>query len=98
MRDLIRGESPLEVNIDDDNQVFVLSGSVSISDTQKGVSGVAYEVSTADVYTGSYSFTPSGEEQTIPISGLLATENIVIAAIPNNYGLVSWNGAYLTIE
>ena len=49
-------------------------------------------------YEGSYEFTPSAEEQTIAISGKKATQDITINPIPQNYGLITWNGSYLTVS
>ena len=50
------------------------------------------------VYDGSYTFTPSAEEQTIQISGKQAAMDITIAAIPQTYGLITWNGSTLTVS
>jgi len=50
------------------------------------------------VYDGPYEITPAAEEQTIPIRGKQATADITIAAIPNNYGLISWDGSTLTVS
>lgn len=52
----------------------------------------------SDPYEGDYSFTPSDEEQVIPILGKTATQDIVINPIPSNYGLISWNGSTLTVS
>ena len=52
----------------------------------------------AQYYDGSYTFTPSAEAQTIEISGLLARDDITINPIPSNYGLVTWDGATLTVS
>lgn len=49
-------------------------------------------------YTGPYTFTPSGQAQTIEIGGLIAQENIQIEAVPNNYGLITWDGSTLTVS
>lgn len=49
-------------------------------------------------YDGAYSFTPSSEEQTIETAGLVLSENITIKPIPSNYGLITWNGATLTVS
>lgn len=64
----------------------------------------AYEFSIGEVihlggeqYTGSYEWTPSRARQIIPISGKQASANIVINPIPNNYGLVTYNGSTITI-
>lgn len=52
----------------------------------------------ADPYTGSYEYTPSADTQTIPILGKTATADIVINPIPNNYGLIGYNGSILTVS
>ena len=49
-------------------------------------------------YEGEYTFTPTDETQTIEINGLRATSNITINPIPNNYGLITWDGATLTVS
>lgn len=50
------------------------------------------------VYTGSYAWTPSTSSQTIPISGLKASSDITIDAIPSNYGLITWDGSKITVS
>ena len=52
----------------------------------------------AVLYTGEYEFIPSGEQQTIQINGRMAERDITIKPIPHNYGLVTWNGAFLTVS
>ena len=52
----------------------------------------------AEEYEGVYDFTPSAETQTIPINGKTATQDITINPIPQNYGLITWNGATLTVS
>ena len=49
-------------------------------------------------YHGTYSFTPSADTQTIPTAGLLMNENIVVNPIPQNYGLISWNGLGIRVS
>lgn len=49
-------------------------------------------------YSGQYEWTPTTETQTIPIIGKTATRNITINPIPNNYGLITWNGSTLTVS
>lgn len=49
-------------------------------------------------YTGPYEFTPGAEEQTVQIAHLQATQDIRINPIPNNYGLVTYNGNIITIS
>ena len=51
-----------------------------------------------NTYQGAYTFTPSQQTQTIEIGGLQATKDITINPIPSNYGLITWNGATLTVS
>lgn len=51
-----------------------------------------------DYYEGPYEFTPGTNAQTIAIDHLMATEDIVITPIPNNYGLITYNGATITVS
>lgn len=51
-----------------------------------------------DPFTGSYSVTPSGETQILETKNLRMTDNVTIEPIPNNYGLITWNGAFLTVS
>lgn len=51
-----------------------------------------------DDYTGAYTFTPSAATQIIPTSGLRMIDNVTINPIPNNYGLITWNGSTLTVS
>ena len=50
------------------------------------------------LYDGEYVFTPTQAEQTIETKGFALLENITIAPIPNNYGLITWNGSTLTVS
>lgn len=49
-------------------------------------------------YVGEYSVTPSADEQVLFTRGKYLTENVVVGAIPSNYGLITWNGATLTVS
>ena len=51
-----------------------------------------------DPYTGDYTITPSAETQILQTNNLRMTDNITINAIPNNYGLITWNGSTLTVS
>ena len=52
----------------------------------------------SETYSGPYEFTPGPSEQTIPIADMVAAQDIVVHAIPNNYGLITWNGSTLTVS
>ena len=49
-------------------------------------------------YTGEYTVTPSSETQVLQTNALRMTGNITVNPIPQNYGLVTWNGSTLTIS
>lgn len=51
-----------------------------------------------DWYDGAYDFIPTEQAQTIQISDKTARANIIIEPIPSNYGRITYNGAYLTVE
>lgn len=71
--------------------------SVSGSTLQPAAIQIASVEFPEETYEGEYTFTPSAEAQTIAINGKVALHNITIQPIPSNYGLVSWNGATLSI-
>lgn len=48
-------------------------------------------------YEGPYTVTPSAESQTLLTDNKRMAGDIVIEAIPQNYGKVSYNGSILTI-
>lgn len=54
--------------------------------------------SSADPYTGETEFTPTEETQVVPTENFFMTSNIIINPIPSNYGLITWNGAVLTVS
>ena len=49
-------------------------------------------------YTGSYTVIPTSGEQILQTQGMSMTDNIVIEPIPSNYGLITWNGSFLTVS
>ena len=49
-------------------------------------------------YHGEYHVTPTSEMQELPTAGTELVENIVIDPVPNNYGLITWNGSTLTVS
>ena len=51
-----------------------------------------------DPYTGEYTVTPSAEAQILLTNNFRMTDNITIEPIPNNYGLITWDGATLMVS
>ena len=49
-------------------------------------------------YEGAYEFTPTASTQVIEIAHKSAASNIIINPIPSNYGLITWDGAILTVS
>lgn len=49
-------------------------------------------------YHGAYEVTPTAETQTLTTANRVLTQNIVVDPIPSNYGLITWNGSYLTVS
>lgn len=59
--------------------------------------GEFYAVEAED-YEGPYEVTPTRQTQTLATEGKHTTANIVVNPIPNNYGLITWNGSTLTVS
>ena len=77
--------------------IATLSGRLS------GGAGISGEITVpqtvgAETYTGSMLFTPTQEVQTIEIDHKMAMADIIIEAIPSNYGLITWNGSTITVS
>ena len=49
-------------------------------------------------YTGPYEVTPSSETQTLETDAFYMNGNITINPIPNNYGLITWDGSTLMVS
>lgn len=49
-------------------------------------------------YTGPLTITPGPQEQRLVTAELVVPEDIIIEPIPSNYGLISWDGAIITVS
>ena len=49
-------------------------------------------------YEGSYEVTPSQSTQTLSTNGKRMTADVVVNPIPNNYGLITWDGSVITVS
>ena len=56
-----------------------------------------FEVINHETYKGDCEFTPSSETQIVQTKDKVLLENIVINPIPQNYGLITYNGSVITI-
>jgi len=78
----------------------VLDGDLSLIIPVDGESGIVTKVIGQDLptYTGVTEVTPTTAEQVLDTSNKVVARNIVINPIPSNYGLITWNGATLTVS
>lgn len=64
--------------------------------------GVEFTIGTGvapgETYNGPYTVTPSKQTQILQTRNLTLTGNITVNPIPQNYGLITWNGAFLTVS
>ena len=49
-------------------------------------------------YEGSYEITPSAEAQVLPTNNLRMINDLTIKPIPQNYGLITWDGSTITVS
>lgn len=49
-------------------------------------------------YEGSYEVTPGPDAQILETADRWLTQDIVINPIPNNYGLITWDGSVITVS
>ncbi len=74
---------------------------ISINQKNMGIginNQIAREIVDSDPYEGEYIVTPTNEEQILLTKNLRMLENVVINKIPENYGLITWNGSFLMIS
>ena len=72
-------------------------GTLSVQTGLNGAITIPAEIP-CEEYEGTYEFTPSDETQTVEIAQKKATADIIINPIPGNYGLITWNGSFLTVS
>lgn len=59
---------------------------------------VVREYTERPAYDGPYTVTPTQAQQTLQTSGKRMTGNVVVAPIPSNYGLITWDGSTLIVS
>lgn len=57
-----------------------------------------YTPAEVEDYTGPHEVTPSRQEQKLETAGKLVHEDVIIAPIPKNYGLITYNGFEITVS
>ena len=73
-------------------------GDASINIIADGEQGAYMSVGNYEHYGGPYEVTPTQETQTLDTAGHVLTEPVVVHAIPENYGLITWNGISLKVS
>lgn len=59
---------------------------------------VVDHVQPIDDYTGEYEATPTRETQIFSTLGLRMTDDFIVLPIPENYGLIEWDGSAMTVS
>lgn len=74
--------------------------SLTVDDVQpiKFTPAEAVTVVSGEKYTGDYEITPSTVDQTLATDHLFMTGNVTVKAIPNNYGLITYNGSFILVS
>ena len=75
-----------------------LDADMSLLIPEQGECGIVTAFREYPAYTGPVEFTPSEEAQTIDAAGKAVLENLVIDPIPNNDGLITWDGSVITVS
>ena len=78
----------------------VVDGELSLITQLDGESGIVTKVVEHDLpyYSGPVVVTPTRETQILNTADKVNTQNITINPIPQNYGLITWNGSTLTVS
>lgn len=79
--------------------IGTLKGSLTATGGLKGtLTGGISRFEPLPYYDGEYEITPTTEAQTLNTANLSMAENVVINPIPQNYGLITYNGGYITVS
>lgn len=87
---LLDTDGAQEYNLDieqDESLNYILDSGVAIVNYIEG-----------EIYDGPFTVIPSLDPQILKTNGYVLTKDIVVGAIPSNYGLITWNGITLTVS
>lgn len=51
-----------------------------------------------ETYTGTCNIVPTMQKQVLKTKGLTLLDDVTIEKIPNCYGLITWNGSFITVS
>ena len=74
-----------------------LAGSLSPPAALSGILSIPTYID-VDLYDGPTEVTPGEEPQLLQTANKTIPQDIIINPIPSNYGLITWNGATLTVS
>lgn len=82
--------------------IGIISAEENIYGTLSGESEIVGVISTPSIiknsdYDGSYTITPGDQPVVLQTQGHNMESNVVVEAIPSNYGRISYNGSILTV-
>lgn len=78
---------------------IIIDGELGLTHAGSAECGIVTRVHDPQpTYQGETDITPGTEAVTLNTHGKLMTEDIVIEPIPENYGLITWNGSTLTVS
>lgn len=75
-----------------------LNQSVSIVQPLKQYVDVISNIIHPETYADVTEVIPNKQTQVLQTSGKMLLENVIVKPIPNNYGLIMWNGSFLTVS
>lgn len=79
--------------------IGTLTGSLTSQGCLHGViTGGISRLEPLPYYEGAYEITPTTEAVTLNTANKSMAQNIVVNPIPQNYGLITYNGGYITVS
>jgi len=79
-----------------------LSGVSSLDGRLRGSGSLRGKVNSGStdipVYSGEYEVIPGDNEQVLRTEGKKLIHDIIVEAIPSNYGKITWDGSVLTVS
>ena len=97
---VLDGKAGVITTVKGDLSLEAETPSCSLENILDGEAGVITTVQTGQfpAYTGPTEITPSTEQQILNTDMKSVLGNIIINPVPDNYGLITWNGSTLTVS
>lgn len=80
------------------NTIIKNRDTVIIQSGEKQYIDIVSNIIHPETYADVTEVIPNKETQILPTSGKMLLENVIVKPIPNNYGLITWNGSFLTVS